>query len=78
MTGGYLAAWLVGEQGWPFAWGLLAAVVLTGLLGMLLEALVLRRLYRRSELEQVLFTIGLTFLSAILPLIYIKKKRWLR
>ena len=26
-----------------------------------LEALVLRHLYRRSELEQVLFTIGLTF-----------------
>jgi branched-chain amino acid transport system permease protein len=61
MTGGYLAAWLVGAQGWPFGWGLLAAVVLTGLLGAVLEALVLRRLYRRSELEQVLFTIGLTF-----------------
>ncbi len=62
MTGGYLAAWLVGAQGWPFGWGLLAAVVLTGLLGAVLEALVLHRLYRRSELEQVLFTIGLTFL----------------
>ena len=62
MTGGYLAAWLVRVQGWPFVWGALAAVVLTGLLGVLLEALVLRRLYRRSELQQVLFTIGLTFL----------------
>ena len=44
---------------WP---GVLLAVLATGLLGALLEALVLRRLYRRSELEQVLFTIGLTFL----------------
>lgn len=62
MTGGYLAAWLVGAQGWPFAVGVLTAVVLTGLIGALLEAVVLRRLYRRSELQQVLFTIGLTFL----------------
>ncbi len=62
MTGGYLAAWLVRVQGWPFVTGALLAVLLTGLLGALLEALVLRRLYKRSELEQVLFTIGLTFL----------------
>lgn len=62
MTGGYLAAWLVRVQGWPFAWGVLAAVLATGLLGALLEVLVLRRLYKRSELHQVLFTIGLTFL----------------
>ena len=62
MTGGYLAAWLIGDRGWPFAWGVLTAVALTGLIGAVLEALVLRRLYRRSELQQVLFTIGLTFL----------------
>ena len=62
MTGGYLAAWLIREQGMAFAPGVLLAVLATGLLGAALEALVLRRLYRRSELEQVLFTIGLTFL----------------
>lgn len=62
MTGGYLAAWLVRVQGWPFVAGALTAVILTGALGALLEATVLRRLYRRSELTQVLFTIGLTFL----------------
>jgi len=62
MTGGYLAAWLVADLRWPFALGVAAAVLLTGLLGAMLEALVLRRLYRRSELQQVLFTIGLTFL----------------
>ncbi len=62
MTGGYLAAWLVRVQGWPFVPGVLAAVLVTGLLGAALEVLVLRRLYQRSELTQVLFTIGLTFL----------------
>jgi branched-chain amino acid transport system permease protein len=40
----------------------LFAVLATGVIGALLEVLVLRRLYRRSELDQVLFTIGLTFL----------------
>jgi branched-chain amino acid transport system permease protein len=62
MTGGYLAAWLVRVQGWPYLAGALAALILTGAIGAILEALVLRRLYRRSELQQVLFTIGLTFL----------------
>lgn len=62
MTGGYLAAWLVRVQGWPFGAGVLCAVLATGVIGALLEVLVLRRLYRRSELQQVLFTIGLTFL----------------
>jgi len=62
MTGGYIAAWLVREQGLSFYAGASLAVVATGLLGALLEATVLRRLYRRTELQQVLFTIGLTFL----------------
>lgn len=62
MTGGYLAAWLIREQGMDFAPGVLLAVLATGLVGAVLEVLVLRRLYRRTELEQVLFTIGLTFL----------------
>lgn len=62
MTGGYLAAWLVREQGMPFELGVPLAVLATGALGALLEVVVLRRLYRRSELQQVLFTIGLTFL----------------
>lgn len=62
MTGGYLCAWLVRVQGWPFGAGVVTAVLATGVLGAVLERLVLRRLYKRSELEQVLFTIGLTFL----------------
>lgn len=62
MTGGYLAAWLVRVQGLPFELGVPLAIVATGVLGGVLELLVLRRLYRRSELQQVLFTIGLSFL----------------
>ena len=61
MTGGYLAAWLVRVHGFNFWLGTLLAVLATGVIGALLEALVLRRLYRRSELDQVLFTMGLTF-----------------
>ena len=62
MTGGYVAAWLVREQGLSFYVGVPLAVLATGALGAVLEVTVLRRLYRRSELQQVLFTIGLTFL----------------
>lgn len=61
MVGGYVAALLTREAGWSFWLALPAAVAAAGLLGAVLEALVLRHLYRRSELEQVLFTIGLTF-----------------
>ncbi len=62
MTGGYIAAWLVREQGLSFYVGAPLAVIATGLLGALLEVTVLRHLYRRTELQQVLFTIGVTFL----------------
>jgi branched-chain amino acid transport system permease protein len=62
MTGGYIAAWLVRVHGFGYASGVLVALLATAALGALLELVVLRRLYRRSELEQVLFTIGLSFL----------------
>ena len=61
MVGGYLTAVLIREQDLNFwlAWAL--AVGATMLLAGVLEALVLRHLYRRTELSQVLFTIGLSF-----------------
>ena len=61
MIGGYATALLVREAGWNFWLALLAALAITALVGAALEALVLRHLYRRSELDQVLFTIGLAF-----------------
>jgi branched-chain amino acid transport system permease protein len=61
MIGGYVAALLTREAQWSFWLALPAALVVSGATGALLEALVLRHLYRRTELEQVLFTIGLSF-----------------
>ncbi len=61
MIGGYATAWLAREAGLHFAAALVAGVLAVAALGAALEALVLRHLYRRPELEQVLFTIGLSF-----------------
>ncbi len=62
MVGGYVAAWLVGVHQWGLLAGTIGALLVTAVIAAVLEVLVLRRLYRRSELQQVLFTIGLTFL----------------
>lgn len=61
MIGGYAAALLTREAHWSFWAALPAALLVTAVAGALLEAVVLRHLYRRSELDQVLFTIGLAF-----------------
>ena len=61
MVGGYVAAGLTRGAGWSFWLALPVAVLAAGALGALLESLVLRHLYRRKELDQVLFTIGLAF-----------------
>ena len=58
MVGAFLAAWLVQQTG-SFVWGVLGAVVLTALFGMLLEATLLRTLYARDHLSQVLATFAL-------------------
>ncbi|WP_310609597.1 branched-chain amino acid ABC transporter permease [Limnohabitans sp.] len=61
MVGGYCAAYLTGQAQWSYWFAVPVALLATGLLGAGLEALVLRHLYRRKELEQVLFTIGMSF-----------------
>lgn len=61
MLGGYAAALLITQAQWSFWLAVPAAVLATAAFGAGLEALVLRHLYSRSELEQVLFTIGLAF-----------------
>ncbi len=58
MVGAFLAAWLVQQTG-SFVWGVLGAVVLTAVFGMLLEATLLRTLYARDHLSQVLATFAL-------------------
>lgn len=61
MIGGYCTAFLIRDAQWNFWWAWLVAILATAGLGALLEMFVLRHLYRRTELEQVLFTIGLSF-----------------
>lgn len=58
MVGAYVAASAV-AHGAAFGVGLLAGVAAAGLTGMLLELLVLRRLYHRDHLDQVLATFGM-------------------
>ncbi len=58
MVGAFLAAWLTRLSG-SFLLGALGAVLLTALFGMLLEASILRTLYARDHLSQVLATFAL-------------------
>ena len=62
MIGAYLAATLTQATG-SFGLALALAVVATGVLGMLLEAAVLRHLYRRDHLSQVLATFALILIA---------------
>ena len=58
MVGAFLAAWGVGLTG-SFVVGVVGAVLLTGAFGMALEASLLRTLYARDHLSQVLATFAL-------------------
>jgi branched-chain amino acid transport system permease protein len=63
MAGGYITLILVNRGGVPFAAGLAIAFVVTALIGVLLERTLYVHVYGKSPLEQVLFTIGLVFMS---------------
>jgi branched-chain amino acid transport system permease protein len=63
MAGGYVCAVLVNQHGWPFFAGLPLAFVASAAIGVVLERLLYRRLYARSHLDQVLFSVGLVFMS---------------
>ncbi|MEN9630173.1 MAG: hypothetical protein RJA10_3401 [Pseudomonadota bacterium] len=63
MAGGYLLVLLMQKQGWPFLACLPAAFILTALLGAALERAIYRPMYGRPHLDQVLFSIGLTFMA---------------
>jgi len=62
MLGGFLSIELTRRAGLPFLLTLPVVFVAVGLGGAVLELLLYRRLYRRSHLDQVLFTIGLSFM----------------
>ncbi len=59
--GGYLAVALVTGAGVPFPLAVLISVIAVAALGLVLERILFRRLYGRSELDQVLVTIGANF-----------------
>src|SRR5262244_3392743 len=63
MAGGYCTVILVNRLGVPFALGLPLAFVVTAALGAFLERTLYVHVYGRSHLDQVLFTIGLVFMS---------------
>ncbi|MGA7487807.1 MAG: branched-chain amino acid ABC transporter permease [Xanthobacteraceae bacterium] len=63
MAGGYITLVLVNRAGVPFFPGLAVAFVVTALIGLLFERTLYRHVYGKSHLDQVLFTIGLVFMS---------------
>src|ERR1700742_1961160 len=63
MAGGYICAILVNQAGWPFFAALPLAFVGSALIGIVCERAFYRHLYARSHLDQVLFSIGLVFMS---------------
>lgn len=63
MLGGYVCALLLARAGLPFLLALPCAAAASALAGWLLERTLYRRLYAASHLDQVLFSIGLSFMA---------------
>jgi branched-chain amino acid transport system permease protein len=63
MLGGYITATLVNDYQWPFLATLPVAFFGTAAVSVIFERTLYRRLYRSSDLDQVLLTIGLAFMS---------------
>jgi branched-chain amino acid transport system permease protein len=62
MLGGYVCVELMNRMGVPFLLSLPVAFLISALAGWILERLLYRRLYQADPLDQVLFSIGLTFM----------------
>lgn len=58
MLGAYIAYWLAGATG-SFILAVVGALVLTAVLGYVIERLLMHHLYHRNHLDQVLLTYGL-------------------
>jgi branched-chain amino acid transport system permease protein len=63
MAGGYLTAVLMNRFGVPFLATLPLAFLGPAVIGVVLERTLYARLYRRTHLHQVLFSIGLVFMA---------------
>lgn len=62
MIGGYIAAAMT-QGGYNFYLAVIVAALISGLVGGACEMTVIRPLYRKGELAQVLLTIGVVFVS---------------
>src|SRR3977135_4164971 len=63
MVGAYTTVSFVNKLGWPFLASLPMAFVSAAVLSIVLERVLFRRLYRSSDLDQCLLTIGVVFIS---------------
>ncbi len=63
MLGGYVCVMLMTRLGVPFLASLPIAFAAAALAGVVLERTLYQRLYRSTHLDQVLFSIGLVFMS---------------
>jgi len=63
MLGGYVCVVLLNRVGVPFLATLPVVIVVSAAVGVVLERTLYRRLYGASHLDQVLFSIGLVFMS---------------
>ena len=63
MAGGYITVVLVNRLGLPFLGALPLAFLLTAVVGVALERTLYVHVYAKTHLEQVLFSIGLVFMS---------------
>jgi branched-chain amino acid transport system permease protein len=63
MLGGFVCVTLLSRLGVPFLLTLPLAFLASAAAGLVLERLLYRRLYKAPHLDQVLFSIGLTFMA---------------
>lgn len=63
MAGGYVATILINRMGVPFLATLPFAFLIPAAIGLVLERTLYVRLYHRSHLDQVLFSIGIVFMA---------------
>jgi len=63
MLGGYTTSTLMKHAGWPFLATLPIAFILVAAVSVVLERVLYRRMYAAKELDQVLLTIGIIYMS---------------
>jgi len=71
MIGGYVTVTLMNSMGWPFLATLPMAFLATAAISVVFERTMFRQLYRATDLDQCLLTIGLVFVSiAVAAFVY--------